>query len=51
MEGVKKNINYLGGIFHRGEGSNPFHQNNYFFHQKIRPLQTVPNDLKHEINQ
>ena len=41
-EGVKQIINYFGGIFH---------QNHYFFQQKIRPLQTVLYDLKNEINQ
>ena len=46
----QQNINYFGGLFHGGKGGcTPFHQNNEFFHPKIRPLQTVPNGLKHDI--
>ena len=48
-EGVKKNINYLAGIFYgRGGGEPAIHLNNEFFPNKIRALQTVLNGLKHE---
>ena len=51
-EGVKKNINYLAGIFYgRGGGEPAIHLNNEFFPNKIRALQTVLNGLKHEKNQ
>ena len=49
-EGLNKNINKFGGIFHRGEGST--HSNKIInYDQQINTSQNDPNDLKHEINQ
>ena len=49
-EGLNKNKNKFGGIFHGGGGST--HSTKIInFDQKINTSQNDPNALKHEINQ
>ena len=48
-EGLTKNINKIGGVFHGG-GSTHSTEINYF-DNKINTSQTDPNALKREINQ
>ena len=50
-EGLNKNINKNGGIFHGGGGGLPIPPKLLILYQKIKTPQTDPNALKHEINQ
>ena len=50
-EGLNKNINKYGGIFHGGGGGLPIPPKWLILYQKIKTPETDPNALKHEINQ
>ena len=48
-EGLNKNTNKFGGIFHRGGGGLPILPKLLILYPKIKNPQTDPNTLKHEI--